>query len=153
MTVRAESSVVVNRPIDEIWAFGTNFFNYPRTGGFLRLRQTSPGPMALGSTFQGRVRFLGLESRIEGTVTEWDPPHALAFAISVAGMGLQSFTTRLTAERTTDGTRISRVTELEPRPTLKPLWWILLPYLRHRRMKATDQQIKRVLEAEHPSGS
>jgi hypothetical protein len=109
--------------------------------------------MALGSTFQGRVRFLGLESRIEGTVTEWDPPHVLAFAISVAGMGLQSFTTRLTAERTTDGTRISRVTELEPRPTLKPLWWILLPYLRHRRMKATDQQIKRVLEAEHPSGS
>jgi hypothetical protein len=151
--VRAESSVVVNRPIDEVWAFATNFFNYPRAGGFLKLRQTSPGPMALGSTFQGRARFLGLERRIEGTVTEWDPPHVLAFAFSVAGMGIRSYSMRGTLEATTDGTRISRVSELEPRPTLRPLWWILLLYLRHRRMKATDQQLKRVLEAEHPSGT
>jgi hypothetical protein len=150
--MRIESSVVVNRPIDEVWAIMTNLFNFPRAGSFLAVRQTSPGPMALGSTLQGRVVFLGFEKRFEGTVTEFDPPHALAFALSVAGMGMRSYTMRGTLEVTTDGTRMVRVSELEPRPTLKPLWWILRPYNR-RLAKATNQKIKRLLEAEHTSGS
>jgi uncharacterized protein YndB with AHSA1/START domain len=151
--MRMESSVVVNRPIDEVWAFATNPFNFPRAGGFLGLRQTSPGPMALGSTLQGRAVFLGFERRITCTVTEFDPPHALAFAFSVAGMGMRSYSMRGTLEATTDGTRMSRVAEFEPRPALKPLWWmILLLYLR-RSSKARDQEIKRLIEAEHPSGS
>jgi hypothetical protein len=150
-----ESSVVVNRPIDEVWAYMTNLFNFPRGGGggrFLRVRQTSPGPIALGSTLQGRLVVLGFERRFEGTVTESDPPHAGAIALSVVGMGLRSASLRLVLEATTDGTRVTRVSEFEPRPNLKPLWMILLLYLR-RSSKARNQEIKRLIEAEHPSGS
>src|SRR6266545_113299 len=120
--MRMESSVVVNRPIDEVWAYMTNLFNLPRGGGggrFLRVRQTSPGPVAVGSTFQGRLVLLGFERRLEAT---------------------------------TDGTRVTRVSEFEPRPNLKPLWWILVLYLR-RSSKARNHEIKRLIEAEHPGGS
>jgi carbon monoxide dehydrogenase subunit G len=150
--MRVESSVVVNRPIEEIWAFMANPFNLPRATRFLRVRETSPGPMGLGSTLQGRVVFLGSEKRIELAVTEWDPPDAVAFAISGVGMGMRSSSLRSTLEATTDGTRVVTVWQLEPRPTLKPLWWILLPYIR-RRMQGTDQKMKRRLEAEHGGGS
>ena len=151
--MRMESSVVVNRPIEEVWAYMTNPFNLPRRaarggggGRFLKLRQTSPGPIALGSTLQGRLVLLGFERRFEGTVTESDPPHAGAIAFSVVGMGLRSFSLRLVLEATSDGTRVTRVSEFEPRPTLKPLWMILLLYLR-RSSKARNQEIKRLIEA------
>jgi hypothetical protein len=157
--MRMESSVVVNRPIDEVWAYMSNLFNLPRRaarggggGRFLGVRQTSPGPVAVGSTFQGRLVVLGFERRFEGTCTEWDPPHAAAIALSVVGMGLRSFSLRLVLEATTDGTRVTRVSEFEPRPTLKPLWMIFLLYLR-RSSKPRNQEIKRLIEAEHPSGS
>jgi hypothetical protein len=153
--MRMESSVVVNRPIDEVWAYMTNLFNLPRGGGggrFLAVRQTSPGPVAVGSTLQGRLVLLGFERRFEGTCTEWDPPHAGAIALSVVGMGWRSGSLRLALEATAEGTRISRVTEFEPRPTLKPLWMILLLYLR-RSSKARNQEIKRLIEAEHTSES
>jgi hypothetical protein len=155
--MRMESSLVVNRPIDEVWAYMTNPFNLARRGArgggggrFLGVRQTSPGPMALGSTFQGRLVLLGFERRFEGTCTEWDPPHAAAIALSVVGMGLRSGSLRLVLEATTDGTMITRVSEFEPRPNLKPLWMILLLYLR-RSSKARNQEIKRLIEAEKRS--
>jgi carbon monoxide dehydrogenase subunit G len=152
--MRMETSVVVNRPIEEVWAFGTDPFNFPRAGrGFLGLRQTSPGPMALGSTLQGRVRFLGLERRIEVIVTRWEPPHAGELAISGNFLGIRSMSLRARLEATTDGTRMTRVTEFEPRPILKPLWRILVLYWRMRVAKETNREIKRLLEAEQTSES
>ena len=150
--MRAQTSVVVNRPIEEIWAFMANPFNLPRATRLLRARETSPGPLAVGSTLEGRSVFLGSEKRFELTVTEWDPPHAVMFAMSGMGMGVRSASLRSTLETISDGTRIVTVIELEPRPTVKLLWWILLPYIRHR-MQGTDQKMKRRLEAEQTSGS
>jgi hypothetical protein len=52
---------LINRPIDEVWAYLTDWFNTPGMGGYaaLGLRQTSPGPTGVGSTLQGRNVFLG----------------------------------------------------------------------------------------------
>jgi carbon monoxide dehydrogenase subunit G len=148
--MRMESSVVVNRPIEEVWAFW-NTFNLPRASrGFLGLRQTSPGPMALGSTLQGRVVILGFERRVELMVTEWDPPHS--GTLSIEGAGIRSGLLSMTLEATAEGTRMVRTSEFEPRPVLKPLFWVLLPYFR-RQAKATNQATKRLIEAEHTSGS
>jgi hypothetical protein len=145
-----ESSVVINRPIEEVWAFW-NTFNFPRASrGFLGLRQTSPGPMALGSTLQGRVVILGFERRVELMVTEWDPPHA--GTLSIEGAGIRSGLLGMTLEATAEGTRMVRTSEFEPRPVLKPLFWVLRPYFT-RQAKATNQATKRLIEAEHTSGS
>jgi hypothetical protein len=54
--VRFEDSVMINRPLDEVRASWTDFFNAPRMRGsnMLGLRQTSPRPLGVGAT--GRAR-------------------------------------------------------------------------------------------------
>ncbi len=143
--MRHESSVAVNRPIAEVWAFLTDPFNIPRFGSMtLGVRWTSPGPIGPGTTYEGRVVILGFETRVSGTVTEWDPPHAVA--LLGGGMGFRSVSFRETHEATAEGTKIVRVLEWEPRPALKPLFWILVPLFR-RRADAMMQDLKRLLEA------
>lgn len=142
--MRHETSVVVNRPVDEVWAFMTDPFNVPRLGGgTLALRQTSPGPMGLGSTLQGRRVILGLETRMSGAITEWDPPRTVTISFVAAG-GSRSF--RGALEPTLDGTKVVRVIEFEPQPILKLLWPIVGPFFR-REWDAATQNFKRLLEA------
>ena len=104
MTVRFESRVAVNRPIDEVWAFLTDPFNRPRVrSGWLGAFQTSPGPMGVGSTFRGRVGILGGEKSIVCEVTQWGPPRRFAPSFSDGGMGLGYL--RAASEATADGTK------------------------------------------------
>lgn len=148
--MRREASVVVKRPIEEVWAFLADLFHVPRYGvRALGLRQTSPGAIRVGSTIQARMMLLGLEWRIDAVITEWDPPHAMAFSARV--WGTRSVNFRQTLEASADGTRVVRVVEVEPRPALKPLWSIYFP-LFWRRQDAVAQKIKHLLEG-RASGS
>jgi carbon monoxide dehydrogenase subunit G len=143
--MRYEVSVVVNRPFDEVAAFVADFpFNLPRLGGgTLSLRQTSPGPVGLGSTFQSRILILGFETRISGTVTELDWPHRAVF--SFTGAGTRSGDIWMTLEATAEGTRFVRAVEVEPRRAYKLLWWIAWPFMK-RRSEAGNRRLKRLLE-------
>jgi len=144
--MRFETSVVVDRPIDEVWAFFGDLFNVPRwTTGALRFRQTSPGPLGLGSTIEARAAMFGFEPRVTGTVTEWDPPHAVT--LSCVGAGWRSLVMQMMFESTAHGTKVVRVTDGTFGPIWKLLWPILGPWARHR-SEATNQRIKRILEAE-----
>ena len=143
--MRLETSVVINRPIDEVWAFLSDPFNMPRwRGSRLAVRMTSPGPMGVDSTVQHRIVLFGLETQITHTVTEWDPPHAFAWALRFPGM--HSTSERLTLEATVDGTKVVRVHEGEPRLILRLLAPIAGPVTR-RLVDPQNQNLKRLLEA------
>jgi ligand-binding SRPBCC domain-containing protein len=141
-----EDTVVIDRPIDEVWAYLTDWFNTPRMGGYaaLGLRQTSPGPTGVGSTLQGRNVILGFETRLNHTITEWDPPHT--FADAMEGRPFRSLSQRGTLEAIGDGTRLVVSTEFELRPVLKVLWPFLGPLVR-RKFRAGAEGAKRVIEA------
>ena len=141
-----EDSLVIDRPIDEVWAYLTDWFNTPRMGGYaaLGLRQTSPGPTGVGSTLQGRNVFLGFETRLNHTVTEWDPPNA--FADTMQGRPFRSLTQRGTLEAIGNRTRLVVSTDFELRPALKLLWPLLGPLVR-RKMRTGIQGLQRLLEA------
>jgi carbon monoxide dehydrogenase subunit G len=143
--MRYEVSVVVDRPFDEVVAFVSDFpFNLPRLGGgTLSLRQTSPGPAGLGSTFQSRIAILGFEVRLSLTLTELDWPNAAV--LSFTGAGTRSGHIRMTLEATSEGTKFIRVLELEPKPTYRLLWWIAWPFMK-RRSEAGNRRLKRLLE-------
>jgi len=134
--MRLEESVAISRPVDEVWSFYTNFFNAPRIrgGGMLGLRQTSSGPLGVGSTLQGRMVILGFETRLNYTITELDPPHMMAY--SIVGRPLRWCRQRVTLEPTPDGTQMTRSTELELRPALKLIWPIIGPLTRRARRRA-----------------
>ena len=61
---RIEASVVIDRPAETVWKFVSDYSNYPRIDpDILEFKQTSVGPIAVGSTFEanrkkeGKVSF------------------------------------------------------------------------------------------------
>jgi carbon monoxide dehydrogenase subunit G len=142
------TSVVVNRPMEDVWAFLIEPFNAPRiSGSTLAYRWTSPAPHGLGSTYQGRWKVFGFEIRVNGEFVDWDPPHSATLSFRGAiGSGLLS--QRL--EPVADGTRVVRVSDVDPRLALKPLFWLAGPYIRHIN-RVTGRRIKEHLEAEIPA--
>jgi hypothetical protein len=141
-----EESVLINRPIDAVWAHVTDLFNAPRMSGsgIIGLRQTSPGPLGVGSTLQGRRVILGFETRNNFQVTEWDPPHALA--TTAEGRPFRSLVSRMTLESSADGTQLVMSTDFELQPAMKLVWLFMGPFVR-RRMHASYVRSKALIEA------
>ena len=72
--IRVETSVHINRPGDEVFAFISNFENNPLwQSGQVEARFASEGPLRVGSTYDQVAKFLG--RRIESTfeVLEYEP--------------------------------------------------------------------------------
>jgi hypothetical protein len=77
-----ETSVLISRPIEEVWSFLLDTFNIPRWNrSWLALRPTSPPPLGLGSTFQARMMIFGYEVPVSAEVVNWDPPRAAAVSV------------------------------------------------------------------------
>lgn len=142
--MRYETSVVVDRPIEEVWAFLTDPFHMARYGiGTLGARLDPPEPIRVGTTFRGRAAFLGFEGKISAVITECDPPRAFTSSGRVMGLALSR---RTTLEATADGTRVVRATEYHPGSASKLVWWIVEPLAR-RREDDVARAIKKLLEA------
>jgi uncharacterized protein YndB with AHSA1/START domain len=75
MTAREEHSVVIDRPIEEVFAYLTDANNDSLwQATTLETEQTSEGPVGVGTIYRSVSKFLG--RRIETTVevTEHEPP-------------------------------------------------------------------------------
>jgi len=147
MPIHWDARIVIDRPIDEVWAEVVDFFNAPRLGraeGLLAIRQTSPGPLGVGSTYSERRLILGFETRLTARVTEWDPPHSAT--ATMEGRPFRSFVSRFTLKAVADGTEVSDSREIELVPALKLLWPIFGPVIR-RRGRVALRNMKTTLEA------
>jgi hypothetical protein len=139
-------SIVINRPVDEVVAFATDWFNGPRDGSVLAFRQTSAGLPGVGTTLEGRMVILGFETRFKTRITEWDmAAHAVTFAS--AGGPFRSIVLRVTLEATADRTRMVESREMELRPALKLLGPFVVPFWR-RRTKTAQKNFKRLIETQ-----
>jgi len=147
-----DERIVIDRPIEEVWAYLTDFFNAPRVSGsgIIGLRQTSPGPIGVGSTLQGRRVVLGFETRNTFKVTEWDPPHTLA--TTAEGRPFRSLVSRITLESSADGTRLVMVSDFELQLAMKLLWPLVGPMIM-RRLHASYAQAKAMIEAAPVDGT
>ncbi len=143
--MRYESSTIVKRAPEEVWAFLSDPFNVPRftRGEWLEFRRDSPGPIGLGSSANARAIFFGLEFRLGAEVVEWNPPHG--WAVRAKGAGFRSVLARIDLEPTAHGTMIRRREDYEPRPASRLMYWIAWPFL-ERRWRAADQHAKQLLE-------
>lgn len=143
---RFEDSIVINRPAEEVWAYFIDFFNAPRLSGsgIIGLRQSSPGPLRVGATLQGRRVVLGFETRNTFHITEWDPPHA--FSVTVEGRPFRSNTTRLTLETVADGTLFHELVDFQLQRGLKLLWPFVGPIIT-RRIRSSFARSKAMIEA------
>jgi uncharacterized protein YndB with AHSA1/START domain len=71
---RMEASVVINRPIDEVFAYMTDVGSWSQwNSGILEAEQTSEGSVGVGTTFQGVSQFLGQRGEWTSEFTEFEP--------------------------------------------------------------------------------
>jgi uncharacterized protein YndB with AHSA1/START domain len=146
MIIRA--SVIIERPIELAWAFISDPRNTPSWDpGTHEVRQTSPGPIRVGTSFDAVVD--GIGPRTLGVrITAFEPNEELAFEF-VSGFMKPTRVRYQVAAVGGDRTIIRR--EIEPRFSewLRPLWPLFAGLARAGR----DQEVsavKAILEGDAP---
>src|SRR5207245_8974345 len=75
--VRIDVTIVISRPVQEVWDFFIDFTNsshWTRSGS--ELRQTSEGPVGVGTTVESVRPMFGREIKSQRLVaTRYEPPH------------------------------------------------------------------------------
>lgn len=141
-----EHSVVINRPVEQVWNYLTDFENTPSWDiGVLETRQTSEGPAGLGTTFQNIGPFLGRNAVREYRVTEYIPNKKVAVRLTNPDKFIQQAEVAYTFEPAKNGTDLTFKGGIEFRGLFKLLQPILL-----QRAKKDGQgdleNLKRLLE-------
>ncbi|MBV9282409.1 MAG: SRPBCC family protein [Chloroflexi bacterium] len=86
--VRAEHSVTIGRPVEDVFAFAATgyFANYARWApGCMALQQVSPGPMAVGARGRELRKINGKQVEEAIEVTDYRPPGDFSFLSVCAG--------------------------------------------------------------------
>lgn len=144
--MNVEYSVVINKPVEQVWNFLTDFQNTPKWDiGVLETRKTSEGPAGLGTTFQNIGPFLGRTSFREYKVTEYEPPKKVTVKLMTPAKFIRNAEVTYIFEPAQNGTRLSFVGGVEMGGFFKLFQPILL-----RRAKKDGQgdlaNLKRLLE-------
>ncbi len=108
--LKIESSVVINRPLEDVFAVLSNVENNPKWSSvFLEAEKTSAGPIGVGTTWRivGRAFGQGIEAEVE--VTEYEPNRKWAQKQS----GPISAKIRQTYKPVEEGTRVNVALEGE----------------------------------------
>jgi uncharacterized membrane protein len=108
---KLEHSVVINRPVEEVFHFATDIEKLPQwMTDLIEAKQTSQGPLGIGTTVSAVANPLG--RRIESTqeVTKYDPNKIFEIK-SISGN--PESTDTYSFESVSGATKITRQTEVE----------------------------------------
>ena len=108
---KVEISTVINRPVEEVFAFLSNQDNNPKwQSGAVEVKKTSDGPIGVGTTWRSVGTFLGRRIESEEEITEYEPNRKYT---TKSKSGPFPFESRTTFERVESGTKINLVAEAE----------------------------------------
>lgn len=140
-----EQSVVINRPVEEVFAFVSDLENDPPWTAAEEIRQTSQGPIRIGTTFRQCDRFLGRRLNLTLEVTGFEPNRSIGLTTT---SGPLSFTgTRIVEPVGNDATRVTFVGGGHAHG----LWRLVEPLmaaLGARRLRTQLGRLKRLMEAQ-----
>ncbi len=109
---RAEFSTTIKRPVEDVFAVISNIENTPKwTSGALEAKQTSPGPIGVGTTARSVNKFLGRRIENESEITEFEPNRKYSWQSTSGPFPLQGSVTLAQIE---GGTRVNSIIEAEP---------------------------------------
>jgi carbon monoxide dehydrogenase subunit G len=141
--IKITQSVTINRPVEEVWKFISDFEKTTRwSRGVLEARQTPDGPLGVGSTLQAVVRAFGRRRTVTYLVTEYEPNSAFGFK---AASGLMTSQARYSVEPAGAGTRLTGSGEVEAVGLYKLLTPMLVRTLK-RHSEDDLASVKRILE-------
>jgi len=109
---RAEVSTTIKRPVEDVWAVISNVENNPKWSSFaLDAKQTSPGPLGVGTTARFVGKFLGRRMESESVITEFEPNRKYTWESKSGPFPLKGSTA---LEQIDGGTRVTGTIEAEP---------------------------------------
>jgi uncharacterized protein YndB with AHSA1/START domain len=110
--VTVEETIVVERPIEEVFAYFTDPARIPEwQSSALEAHLDGEGPMRAGSRVLEKRKFLGRQMESTMEVLEYEPPHRFRIKASSGPVPFEVTNTLNAAE---GGTRINAVLEGEP---------------------------------------
>lgn len=108
---RTEESVVIDRPAEEVFAFVANIEKQAEWAGpVLESRQTSEGPLGVGTTYTQVTHMLGRQVDANFEVTEYEPNRKLSSKTTSGPVDIQM---TFTLEAVDGGTQVNLVAEVE----------------------------------------
>ena len=141
---RIEESVEINRPAGTVFAYTTNAGNWPKWQSILpQAEQTSAGPVAVGTTFRGKVHMMGLTMSWTAKTTEYEMARKYAKNITSMAMLVEQHNTYAPLN---GGTRFTILYGLKIRGIFKLLSPMIVSTMR-KELKKSLGNLKTVLEA------
>jgi len=140
---KIETSIVVNRPLEEVFAFTTNLENQlkyqPR---LLEAKKTSEGPIGVGTTWRLVGKVLGQRMEFEQQCTEYELNRKFSGRPRSGPFPLEE---RCTYEQVEGGTRFNLTFDFQPRGFMKLAEPLLVSML--KRQAETDlMNLKKLME-------
>jgi len=141
---RADVSTTIKRPVEDVWAVISNVENNPKWSSFaLDAKQTSPGPLGVGTTARFVGKFLGRRMESESVITEFEPNRKYSWENKSGPFPLKGSTA---LEQIDGGTRVTGTIEGEPGGFFK-LAEPLVITMAKRSLKGDLDNLKDLMEA------
>jgi uncharacterized protein YndB with AHSA1/START domain len=139
-------TVQIDRPPDEVFAFVSDPAHFPRWAGTLvkESRQTSPGPVGVGTTFTQVNQLPGRRFTSEMRVVTYEPNRRFAYETTA---GPIRFAGHYTFAPVAGGTSFTSVDESQPSGWLRYLQPLLQPFAQ-RQITINLAKLKAVIEVE-----
>jgi uncharacterized protein YndB with AHSA1/START domain len=81
MAGKFEATTIIDRPIEEVFAFLANGENDPKfSPRVLEIAKTTDGPPGVGTVYASTVKDAGMKTKREFKITEFDPPTRIRWA-------------------------------------------------------------------------
>ena len=139
-----KASVIVNRPVDEVFAYVTDVKTWPRwESGLLQVEQTSEGSINVGTTFRGMNQALGQRMEWTSEVSDYTPSKSWGQKIVSKGWSTEE---SLTFEPFEGSTKFILASELEMGGFFK----LVAPFVARKMQKQIEKnlaKLKDILEA------
>ena len=141
--MKTEESIVINRPVEDVWKFMTDWSNYLKFGpDLLELNQISSGPLGIGTTLKMSSKSTG-ETVLR--IVEYEPNRKFTWEYSSGRFKGAIFTRSM---ETIDGkTRLTDTLNAK----LSGIYRLLGSFVASRVRKSFTEQlgsVKRLLESE-----
>jgi hypothetical protein len=147
MAINISDSVVIAKPVPEVFAFVADHENLPAwTVGVKQSRRLTDGPPSGGSAYRVVGKLLGRSIESSYLITGFEPGHGFEGTMTSAAFG---FCERYRFESAGDGTCVSMSATVEPHGLFRLLKPVMAAGVR-RQVKADHRRLKAVLERPSP---
>ena len=143
--INVQVTTVINRPVEEVFAFVANFENHPKwETDFQEVKRLSSGPVGLGTAYQCLLKLPGQTASSKFEITEFAPNQKIAFQGEPAGPAKPKGS--FLFESVTGGTKITSMPQPEFSGFFRLLEGLMGGYIRKNNI-AHLGNLKRLLEA------